>query len=273
MTLLRFTWIGAVVLLTWGFEAHAAKPVSITQCDDPGMSFFNITKAGMYQLENDIESIGLFCIHINGIDKVQLRLNGFSISKADIDQGAGITIQNSNRIQILGPGTIKDNDFGIRLLGFTSDIKIRETFIFNHVNVGIAICGECSDILIERNIIATNIHSGINVTVFVRHIRIINNEILENGSGVYIGGGVDTVIRGNNISSNNGNIIIESNAKDVEVTNNIALFASGSDPDIYVGPGVTGIVENNICLKPVLSGSLFVPCSPDTLPSFDINHF
>lgn len=273
MTLLRFTWIGAVVLLTWGFEAHAAKPVSITQCDDPEAPapFFNITKAGMYQLENDIESIGLFCIHINGIDKVQLRLNGFSISKADIDQGAGITIQNSNRIQILGPGTIKENDFGIRLIGFTSDIKIRETFIFDHVNNGIAICGECSDILIERNIIARNNH-GINVSEDVRHIRIINNEILENSTGVRINGGFDTVIRGNNISSNSvDNINIVTNSEDLEVTDNIALFAGGSD--IIVGANVTGIVDNNICLRVLGAGSLFVACPPDTLPSFDIEHF
>jgi hypothetical protein len=76
-----------VGLVAVSAEAHAAKTVSITQCDDPGASFFNITKAGSYQLENDIEAIGLFCIHINGIDRVKLRLNGYSISNATVDQG------------------------------------------------------------------------------------------------------------------------------------------------------------------------------------------
>ena len=64
-----------VALVAVSAEAYAAKPIPIIQCDDP--PFFNITKPGTYVLENDIEANALYCIDINGIDRVKLKLNGY----------------------------------------------------------------------------------------------------------------------------------------------------------------------------------------------------
>ncbi len=234
------------VLLGMGADAYAAKPQPITQCDDP--PFFNITKPGTYVLENDIVAIALYCIDINGIDRVKIKLNGYKISNAPND-GAGINIRNSNRIELLGPGTLEDNHFGIGFLGLSSAITIRELFIFKSISVGIHVAniiGLSSNILIESNIIAGGNNHGIFIDTGSNNVRIMNNEVLNNnGSGILLNPGSDRVIRGNNVISNLENIRVGAFNLDVEITNNIALLSS-PDFDIFVGQNSTGIIEDNI---------------------------
>ncbi len=141
------------VLLGLGADAYAAKTQPITQCDDP--QFLNITKPGTYVLENDIMANGLSCIEINGIDRVKIKFNGYKISDAPADE-AGINIRNSNRIKLLGPGTLENNHFGIADWGLSSRVTIRELLILESVSTGIwlaNVIGNSSDFMIEHNII------------------------------------------------------------------------------------------------------------------------
>ncbi len=178
------------VLLGMGADAYAAKPHPITQCDDPGAPFFNITKPGTYVLENDIVAIAPYCIDIDGVDRVKLKLNGYKISNAPND-GAGIKIRNCNRIEILGPGTLEDNHFGIRIVG-SSAVTIRELLIFKSISVGIHVANVfasefSSDILIKSNIIAGGNNHGIFINDNNNNVRIINNEVLNNnGIGIIL---------------------------------------------------------------------------------------
>lgn len=273
--LIQLVVVASSVFLALVADAYAVKPQPITQCDDSGMPFFNITRPGIYTLENDIVAISLYCIDINGIDRVKLKLNGYKISNAPND-GAAINIRNSNKIQILGPGTLEDNHFGVGFLGSSSGVTIRELLIYKSSSVGIHVAniiGISSDILIEGNIVAGGNNHGIFIDTNSNNVQIINNEVLNNnGTGILLNPGSDRVIRGNNSISNSAmNIKVSANNLDVEVTDNIALLAF-PDFDIFVGQNSTGIIENNICETSV-TGSLVVDCPPDLLPSFKIDHF
>lgn len=261
-----------IMLLGLGSVALAGKPQSITQCDDPGMGFVNITRSGTYVLQNNILANGPICIDIDGVDRVNLRLNGYKIHGGTND-GAGIKLQDSSRISIVGPGTIQDNHFGIQDAGLSFGVTIRKLLIISNDSVGIHLgdaIGASSDFLIEHNIIMNNNNHGIRVGQ-TGDVRIIENEVIGNfGNGIILNPGDNRVVRGNNVSFNTSDnmVIIGS---DFQIVNNIILFAGEFEIDIIVNSD-TGVVANNIC-ETFRTGTLVVECPPDKLPDFEIDHF
>ena len=255
-----------------GGDAYARKTQSITRCDNPGTGFVNITRSGTYLLENDVVAIGPDCIDITGFDRVNIHLNGYEISDAS---HAAVNIENSNRVSIIGPGTLNENHFGINVFGLSNRLTIRGIFILNGSSVGIHITslrGAYLDVLIENNIVFNNSHHGIFIDFDVNDVQIIDNEVIDNiGSGILLNPGRNRVVRGNNVVlSGIHNIFVNSSNIDVEVVNNIALGATTLD--IFAGGGSTGVIANNIC-ETSDTGSIPVDCPPERLPDFDIDHF
>jgi parallel beta-helix repeat protein len=263
-----------VVLLCASSPASAQPRIVVT---DNNCAHFpdglgsSVTSGATIILDTDlsVDSNGDDCIVIANVTRVQLMLNGHSINLSGIGL-AGIRVENSSRVEIIGPGKIAGFAWGVRIVGSSEVLVSRVISRGRGVGKGIALVSS-SDARLEGNILFEHLQ-GIEVsTPFPSPLSARNvvsqNEVFTNRNGMSVQGLRNTV-SGNNVSGNRGlGILVGGTGGLNTIINNIVLGNGFFDIDRNSSEQDSDIIENNICEVSEPPG-----LCPALIPDFDIDH-
>jgi parallel beta-helix repeat protein len=232
-----------------------------------------VTSGTTITLDTDltIDSDGDDCILISNVDRVKLMLNGHSINLGGIGL-AGIRVENSRSVEIIGPGKINGFAWGVRVSGSSEVLVSRVISHGRGTGEGIALVNS-SNSRLERNILFEHLQGIEVVAPFLSSPSAKNvvsqNEVFANDYGMTVFGFSNMVSR-NNVSGNNAiGIRVAGGENGLNtVINNIVLGNGAWDIKRLSGQQVGDVIENNVC---EVSDPLGL--CPVLVPKFDIDHF
>ena len=264
-----------VVFLCTSSPATATPRIVVTDNDCanfPDGLGSGVTSGATIILDTDltVDSDGDDCILISNVARVKLMLNGHSINLSGIGL-AGIRVENSSRVKIIGPGKVNGFAWGVRILGSSEVLVSRVISHGRGSGEGIALVSS-SHSRLERNILFEHLQ-GIEVAApFSSPPSAMNvvsqNEVFANDYGITVFGFSNSV-SGNNVSGNNAigiRVAGEENGPNT-IINNIVLGNGAWDIRRLSGQQVGDVIENNVCEVSEPLG-----LCPALIPDFDIDH-
>jgi parallel beta-helix repeat protein len=215
-----------------------------------------------------VDSNGNDCIVIANVTRVRLMLNGHTINLNGLGL-AGIRVENSSRVEIIGPGKINGFAWGVQIVGSSQVLVSRVISHGRGTGEGIALVSS-SNARLERNILF-NHGQGITVSApFPSPPSALNvisqNEVFTNDYGMVIQG-VNNTASENNVSGNITLGIRFAGDQPNTIINNIVLGNGVWDISQFSSPQVGNVIENNICEVSEPPG-----LCPALIPDFDIDH-
>jgi hypothetical protein len=197
-----------VVLLCVSSPAAAQQRIVVTDNDCahfPNGVGSGVTSGTTITLNTDltVDSNGNDCIVIANVTRVKVMLNGHTINLSGIGL-AGIRVENSSRVDIVGPGKISGFAWGVKIVG-SSDVLVSRVISHGRgTGEGISL-ENSSNSRFEQNILFEHLQ-GIEVVEPLVSPRsamnvVSQNEIFANDSGITVLG-LSNTVSGNNVSGN-----------------------------------------------------------------------
>lgn len=265
-----------VVLLCASSPAAATPRIVVTDnncANFPDGLGSGVTSGATIILDTDltVDSDGDDCILISNVARVKLMLNGHSINLSGIGL-AGIRVENSSRVKIIGPGKINGFAWGVSILG-SSEVLVSRVISHGRGTGGGIQLVSSSHSRLERNILFKHLQ-GIEVaSPFLSPPSAMNvvsqNEVFANDSGITLSSfSSSNTVSGNNVSGNDaiGIRVAGGNNGPNTVINNIVL-GNGAWDIRRLSNEQDNVIENNVCEVSEPPGHC-----PALIPDFDIDH-